>query len=220
MVQKQGKKLLALTCAGIASLVMSQSSHANLLVDGNFDTYVASSAGDWVPFNGLAIGATTNALSAPNAASGSDSTFGTPGAFENFAAAPGQTFDLTGESKITSLTTGAGGSYIASVQFTFWSGPNGTGTNLGTVQTAPGSALLAPSPTVGQVGTYTLVNTGPGTAPAGTASGQAFVLIQAGNGDNITAFLDNLDLEPVPEPASLSLIGLPLLGMAMRRRRN
>jgi hypothetical protein len=53
--------------------------------------------------------------------------------------------------------------------------------------------------------------------------GQGFMrlgFIMNGDGTAATVYLDNISIAPVPEPASLALIGLGMAGLMMIRRRN
>jgi hypothetical protein len=54
-------------------------------------------------------------------------------------------------------------------------------------------------------------------------AGQTFFrlgLIENGNGTGAAAFFDNITISPVPEPASLALLGLGAAGLIMIRRKN
>src|SRR5439155_15174815 len=90
-------------------------------------------------------------------------------------------------------------------------GPNGTGTNLGTVETSPGNALVgnkidSSSPT----GVW-IPLTVTATAPAGAQSVQAFDLVLDATAINV--YFDDHDLEVVPEPSSIALALTGLLGL-------
>jgi len=107
------------------------------------------------------------------------------------------------------------------LQITFFSGPNGTGSNLGTVATSPGNAqgsnqITSTSPT----GAWISLDTGTAQAPAGAQSLEAFTL-----GVNLAGsavYFDDISLvQVVPEPSTLALAGMALgipLFFIIRRR--
>src|SRR6185312_4769943 len=143
--------------------------------------------------------------------------FGVPGSFQTLSTVAGNSYDLTG----FALTPSApgGGNTFGGLQITFFSGPNGTGSNLGTVQTTPGNALVsnpvnASSPT----GVWIPLDTGTATAPAGSQSLQVFTIVVDQNPANV--YFDDLSLVQVPEPSSFALAALGALGLfAFRRQR-
>jgi PEP-CTERM motif len=224
---------------GVAVLMyLSAASAANLVVDPSFELGTASgpeNTGGWT----FANGATLNAIAA-NAHTGSHSvnlTNGGGGAAANVPLAF-ETFNIgvTGGAKYTltgfGITTGPlspaapsnNNTSFAGIQATFFSGDNASGTNLGTVATGAGNAVFSNHiDSTSPVGVQIPLSTGIFTAPAGAQSLQIFAIAvfpqlstvgTAGTG----VFVDDLDLEQVPEPASLSLLCLGALGLGIAAR--
>ena len=141
--------------------------------------------------------------------------FGVPGSFETLPTSAGLSYDLTGFG-LTPSAPGAGTTFGA-LQITFFSGPNGSGSNLGTVQTSPGNALVsnqinASSPT----SLWIPLDTGIATAPVGSESLEVFTIVVDQNPANV--YFDDLSLVQVPEPSSFAFAGLAALGLFAARR--
>jgi PEP-CTERM motif len=175
---------------------------ANLLVDPGFESN-GTAVGDWSTFNGAAF---STAEARTGTFSMADPAGGFPGSFETFASAPGLQYDLTGFGFIPTALTGGDGQ----LQITFFSGANGTGSNLGTVATTPGNAqlsnLITPS---SPTGVWISLDTGIAQAPAGAQSLQVFTL--GANAVGSSVFFDDLSLvQVVPEPSTLALAGMAL----------
>lgn len=186
----------------------------NLILDPGFESGGVLSP--WGTFNGAVF--SQNFHRTGSWSMEDPSTGGVPGSFETLATSAGSEYDLTGFGLAPTAPTGGG---FAGVQITFFSGPNGTGSNLGTVETSPGNALFSnqinsSSPT----GTWISLDTGTAIAPAGAQSLQVFT-IAVGNGGTATVYFDDLSLVAVPEPSAFALAGLGVLGfLGMLRRRN
>jgi len=105
------------------------------------------------------------------------------------------------------------------LQITYFAGPNGTGANLGTVETSPGNAKVG-----NHVDSNATVNAWiplsvTATAPAGTQSMQMFDLVL--DQTPTTVYFDAQDLELVPEPSTVAMALTGLFGLvafAKRRR--
>jgi len=202
--------------AGVAALSVGISAHAqNLLTDPGFES--GGTGSQWNLFNGAAFSQTFAHSGTWSMEDNGHGGFGVPGSFQIFAAAPGNAFELTGFG-LTPTLPGTGTTFGA-LQITFFSGPNGTGSNLGTVETSPGNAKVsnqinATSPT----STWIALDTGTATAPAGSQSMEAFTIVVDQNAANV--FFDDLTLTQVPEPSSFALVGLGALGLLARLRRS
>jgi len=217
---KKTKLTIGSAACAIAVLVLGNHTiqAQNLLVDPGFESN-GTAVGDWVTFNGAAFStaqARTGTFSMLNSGGGN---FSVPGSFETFATAPGLQYDLTGWG-LTPTTPGAGTSFGA-LQITFFSGANGTGSNLGTVATSPGNAQQSNFINAGSpLNTWIALDTGIAQAPAGAQSLQAFTIVVDQNAT--TTYFDDLSLvQVVPEPSTLALagmaLGIPLLSIIRRR---
>ncbi len=146
-----------------------------------------------------------------------------PGAFETLPTVAGNEYDLTGFG-LTPNAPATGSFGI--LQITFFSGANGTGANLGTINISNGgtptgagnaqtSQQISPS---SSTGVWIPLDTGIAQAPAGAQSLQAFTLVV---GQNTTVYFDDLALTQVPEPSTFALFGIAgagLYGMLRRRK--
>jgi hypothetical protein len=197
----------------------------NLLSDPGFEsaTPVASGIGGWAPVNGAAFSTTVARTGTESMFdNGPGGGFSVPLSFQYVSASAGSQYDLTGFGLFqTAPPFDPAGNSWGALQITFWSGPNGTGSNLGTVQTSPGNALVSnkidsTSPT----GTWLALDTGIVTAPAGAQSVEAFTIVL--NNMPVSAFFDDISLvQVVPEPSTLALAGMALgIPFYFIRRRN
>jgi hypothetical protein len=187
----------------------------NLLLDPGFESGGVSSA--WSTFNGGAFSmnfARSGSWSMLDSGGGS---FSVPGSFETFATTAGSQYDLSGYG-LAATAPGTGTSFGA-LQITYFSGPNGTGSNLGTVETSPGNAKVSNEITAASpLSVWIPLDTGIATAPAGAQSFQVFTIVVDQNPTAV--YFDDLTLTQVPEPSSFALAGLGALSLfrILRRR--
>ncbi len=198
-------------CAAIVFALGNSTIQAqNLLADPSFESGTAASGGlgGWSPFNGAAF-STAQALTGTHSMLDSGGGgFSVPGSFQTLASAPGLQYDLTGFGLITSAP--GVGTTFGELQITFFSGPDGSGTNLGTVATSPGNAqgsneIISSSP----IGSWISLDTGIAQAPAGAQSLEAFTIVIDQN--PAAVYFDDISLvQVVPEPSTLALAGMAL----------
>lgn len=205
-----------LPCAIIGATTITASAQ-NLLVDPGAELQTSTPnpatgyAQGWSFFNGALFSTTVAHSGTWSIGDVGGGGFGVPGAYQQFAATAGQVFTLSGFGLTTAAL--APGATFGQLQITYFAGPNGTGANLGTVETSPGNALAS-----AQINSTSPANTWipltvSATAPAGTASMQAFTITIDENAAPI--YFDDLTLtaSPVPEPSTLALAGMG--GMAI-----
>ncbi len=215
--------LSTLACVAICTLVMSTTSKANLLVDPGFEQGLTAPnpptayAQGWSFANptesflttGLALGGTNVLdLTAFNSV---------PLAFQSDPASPGQGFTMTGN--ILVPQTLASGTAFAIIQMDFFSGPQGSGTDLGTVETSPGNAAGSAQITQSSpINTWLPVSV-TAHAPAGAQSVNAYALVVDFTGTSESYYYDNLVLVPEPSTVAMALTGLiGLVAFAKKRR--
>ncbi len=212
---------ILLVCVAVCTLTMSTTSRANLLVDPGSEGSVTSPSGNgvggWTFFNGGVFstdfahsGTNANKLAGPGG-------FTVPGAYQTFPASAGQIFTMTAFG-LTPTVPGTNVNTWGALQITYWSGPAGTGSNLGTAETSPGNAELGNeiNGTNAVAGVWVPLSV-TATAPAGTASIQVFDLVL--DATPVTVYFDDQTLVPEPSTVALALTGLlGLVAFAKRRR--
>jgi hypothetical protein len=224
-----------LACFGLGSSFVPIASATNLVADPSFELGTAAgpeNTGGWTYFNGAAVNTLAadshtgnNSVNLTDGGSGAGANV--PGAFEttNIGVAGGAQYVLAGFGMTTGPMVPAGTSNnnasFAGLQATFFSGDNGGGANLGTVSTGAGMAIFSNHiDSTSPVGQWIPLTTGTFTAPAGAESLQIFAIsifpqeLNAGTG----VFIDDVDLELAPEPASIGLLAIGGLA-ALRRKR-
>lgn len=211
---------ILLVCVAICTLAMSTTSKANLLVDPGAEnaTVGVGGVGGWSLFNG-AVFSTDFAHAGTNSIKeAGPGGFTVPGAFQTFAANPGDTFTMTAfglQPAVPAVNANTWGA----LQITFWSGPLGTGTNLGTTDTTPGNAKVGNKVDSSSASGVWIPLSVTATAPAGTASIQVFDLVL--DATATTVYFDDHNLVLVPEPSTVAMALTGLLGLvafAKKRR--
>jgi hypothetical protein len=190
----------------------------NLLTDPGFEsgTEVPSGVGGWQTFNGAVFSTAVARTGTYSMLNGGPGGYTVPGAVEFLSSSAGLEYDLSGYGYVSSEPTGASQGFL---QITFFSGANGTGSNLGTVETSAGNALASNKITSSSpTDSWISLDTGIAEAPVGTQSVGVYTLVLDANATSV--YFDDLTLTAVPEPSSLALLtaGLGLPFYFWRRR--
>jgi hypothetical protein len=221
------KKSLAFGVCLVAALTLNTQAQ-NLLTDPGFENQTAAPNPNPTGVPGWATFGGANFFQTPLAHSGNwvldtpdnGGGYSVPGAYQVFAATPGETFTLSGWIYTPNVLPVAGNDF-AILQLSFFAGtpPNNYGGGAGTGpavgvnvgQPAGGGGVALPE------GTWTFASV-TATAPAGTGSVGAYALDI--NADaNADFYFDDLSLTAVPEPTTFALLGLGATAMLAARRR-
>ena len=162
----------------------------NLLIDPGFENQTPPSAGGWISFGGYF---TTDYAHTGNWSMLDEAYYGVPGTYEQFPAAPGSQWEMTGYGLTPSPLLGSPA--FGLIQVTFF---DIFGNNLGTVETAGSGTPAKTSNFVDGRATpaeWIFLDTGIATAPAGTAYIQAFTLYVDFSGYVQGVYFDDVSLK-------------------------
>jgi hypothetical protein len=219
--------LKTMLCSAALGAVAMSTQAQNLLVDPSAESQIstpnpATGYGQgWSFFNGATFSSAQAESGSWSIAEQGRGGYSVPGTYQQFAATAGQQFTMSGFGLTTAALTGGD---FGLLQITYFSGANGTGSNLGTVETSPGNA----DGSAVQINGTSALNTWipmsvTATAPTGSQSMQAFAITIDPVAMTAPIYFDNMTLTATaaPEPSTLALAGLGSLGMlSLLRRRN
>jgi hypothetical protein len=221
-MEKRVKAIVCLACTGIFMLTTATMSRAvNYLVDPGAEGAVVSGSGNgeggWSLFNGAAF-STNFAHSGTNSIKEvGPGGFSVPGAFQTMNGVfAGQAWTMTGFGLLAVQPLAA--TTFGGLQITFFAGPDGTGANLGTVETSPGNALFGNHiDSTSPVGVWIPLSV-TAHAPAGAQSVQVFPITI--DQTPIQAYYDDMSVIPEPSSIALALTGLfGLVAFGWKKRR-
>jgi hypothetical protein len=161
----------------------------NFLVDPGFECQTPPADGGWILFGG---GFSTNYAHTGHWSMFDEGYDSVPGCYEQFPAAPGQKWQLTGYGLTPAPLLGSPA--FGLIQVTFF---DIFGNNLGTVETAGSGTPAQTSAEVNGTSTpgkWIFLDTGIATAPADTAYIQAFTIYVDYSGYVQGVYFDDLDL--------------------------
>jgi len=213
---------ILLVCFAISALAMSTTSYAQL-IDPSAEGAVTgpNGVGGWGLFNGAAFSADVARTGTNSIKEFGGGGFSVPGAFQTFAAAAGDAWTMTGFALTPGINTNLSLADFGGLQITFFSGAGGTGANLGTVETAPGTAFFGNKITGASATNAWIPVSVTAHAPAGTASVQMFAITIDQTPTHV--YFDDMaeSATSVPEPSTVAMALTGLFGLvafAKKRR--
>ncbi len=203
------KKMLAvglLTGAALASQAA--------IVNGSFELGNGADASNWIRFGNAYREMDTSSVDVSRTGSHSMKMFGNfsggfnvTGAFQNFAIAPGQSATAKGYGMTLSGDKMSGGNWALLKLIYRDAGDN---------DLAFSESLFINANTTPDVWHELTMSLGP--APAGTAKGSLFMLFLQPEFAGGSAFFDDLEVNVVPEPATMTALAIGV-GCMLRKRR-
>jgi len=205
---------------------LSASAQTNFVIDPSFELGTPKASGGWTAFSGAVLNSTfvahtgTRSVRLPGG-----NGIGAYETISNEAFTAGTQFQLTAYGYITNAAPFTG--YIG-IQATFYNVTGTTTQNLGTVESGPGAAIFSNHIDSNSVrNTWIQLDTGVFTAPSTLPI--SYMQIYPINvnitptGSSNSSWIDDFNLVIVPEPSTLALGTMGILGlvvMARRRRKD
>ena len=208
-----GKSLIVSVCL-VAMLGFVTTANGVILVNGGFESGTGGAAAGWNQFSNAYRTSVTDTGNPVTAHSGDYAmkmfgNWGGPwnatGAFQTFAAAPGETWTVSGYGLNWSSDALVGQNF--GLLKLSWR--NAADQEIAGIE----SAHITSATPVDQWQALQAM----GVAPAGTVGVQVFALFLQPNFEGGSAWFD--DVSVTPEPSSLALLGLALIGFVRRRSR-
>jgi hypothetical protein len=211
--------------AAVLALTTSATQAQNVLVDPGFESGAAAqpnpiplpggAGGGWAAFNGATFSTAHPEFGTYSlqGLQGVGAAWNFEAAYQILPASPGQQYTLTGDYM---TTTGLGSYAGAFIQITYFSA---TGADLGTVETGgAGAKANSYNPAALDVWNAGSVTA---TAPAGAAFVAPYFafMMNGSQTSQVDLYWDHGSLTLVPEPSSLTLLGLGFAGAMIWRRR-